>query len=96
MSFPIATASDMLGNVLVLDKHRHTIISFSAEGQVNGEIGGMGTGPGWFYHPTSLLVDEQNRIWVAQGFNNLVQALQLPQGLEPEPVPEENVIVVDE
>jgi DNA-binding beta-propeller fold protein YncE len=94
LSFPIAAGLDQQGNVLVLDKHRHTIVSYNSTGIVNGEIGGMGLGPGWFYHPLSLLVDTQNRVWVAQGFNNLVQVLQLPVPQAPAlPLPENTIVV---
>jgi DNA-binding beta-propeller fold protein YncE len=94
LSFPIAAGLDQQGNVLVLDKHRHTIVRYNSLGIANGEFGGMGLGPGWFYHPLTLLVDPQNRVWVAQGYNNQVQVLQFPVLEEPAlPVPENTVVV---
>ena len=61
LAFPIAVSTDIQGNVLVLDKHRHTVVSYDGAGKVNGEFGGMGSGPGWFYHPIFLLADARNR-----------------------------------
>jgi DNA-binding beta-propeller fold protein YncE len=94
LAFPISVSTDIQGNVLVLDKHRHTVISFDSTGNVNGEIGGMGSGPGWFYHPIFLSTDSRNRIWVVQGFNNLVQVLQLPGEEEVAPAQMEKTVVV--
>ena len=66
LSLPIAASLDSSGNLLVLDKHRHTVVGYDSSGRVIGEIGGRGSSPGWFYHPISLLVDSQDRIWVTQ------------------------------
>jgi tripartite motif-containing protein 71 len=94
LAFPVSVSTDIQGNVLVLDKHRHTVISFDSTGNVNGEIGGMGSEIGWFYHPIFLSTDNRNRIWVAQGFHNLVQVLQLPVGEETTPAQMEKTVVV--
>jgi hypothetical protein len=93
LSFPIAAAMDGQGNTLVLDKHRCLIVSYDPQGKVNGEIGGMGNQPGWFYHPIAMVVDKQDRIWVAQGLNNLVQALQLPAPAEAPPTSTQTIVV---
>jgi hypothetical protein len=95
LAFPTAVSTDVQGNVLVLDKHRHMVISYDSTGKVNGEFGGLGRNPGWFYHPTAMLVDTRNRVWVAQGFRNLLQVLQLPLPEETAPAPKERTIVVD-
>jgi hypothetical protein len=89
LSFPIAVSLDTTGNILVLDKHRHKLIQYDQMGKATAEYGGLGVGPGWFYHPISLLIDKQNRVWVAQGLNNLVQVLQLPNVDEPATLTEE-------
>ncbi|RJP77760.1 MAG: hypothetical protein C4524_07670 [Candidatus Zixiibacteriota bacterium] len=96
LSFPVAAAMDGRGNVLVLDKHRHTIIGFDSYGKIIGEYGGMGTGPGWFYHPNAMLVDARDRVWVAQGLNNRIQVLQLPGAEERAPRETTGPVVVDE
>jgi len=84
LSFPIAISEDSKGNMLVLDKHRHSIVAYDSQGKPIGEIGGKGTGSGWFYHPMSMVIDSRDRIWVAQIFQNRIQVLQLsePNGSE--------------
>jgi DNA-binding beta-propeller fold protein YncE len=77
LSFPIAVSVDGRGNMLVLDKNRHTIVGFTPEGKVLGEFGGRGVGSGWFCYPNSMLVDSHDRIWVSQVFNNRVQVLNV-------------------
>lgn len=95
LSFPVSASVDMQGNYLILDKHRCSVVRFDSTGKPNGEFGGMGLGPGWFYHPISMLVDPQNRAWVVQGLNNLVQVMQLP-GLEKPATEGSTTIVVDQ
>jgi len=77
LSFPIAVSQDSKGNMLVLDKHRHSIVAYDSQGKPIGEIGGKGMGSGWFYHPISMVIDSRDRIWVAQVFQNRIQVLQL-------------------
>jgi sugar lactone lactonase YvrE len=79
LSFPIAASVDTSGNLLVLDKHRHTVVGYDSSGRVLGEIGGRGSSPGWFYHPISLLVDSRDRLWVTQIFRNRIQVLGLDE-----------------
>jgi DNA-binding beta-propeller fold protein YncE len=77
LSFPVAISKDSQGNYLVLDKHRYTIVEYDDGGMPIGEFGGKGIGPGWFYHPISMIIDSSDRIWVAQIFLNRIQVLQL-------------------
>jgi hypothetical protein len=77
LSFPVAISKDSQGNYLVLDKHRYTIVGYDDQGMPIGEFGGKGAGPGWFYHPNSMIIDTSDRIWVAQIFLNRIQVLQL-------------------
>ena len=77
LSFPVAICKDSQGNYLVLDKHRYTIVGYDSQGMPMGEFGGKGVGPGWFYHPNSMIIDSSDRIWVAQIFLNRIQVLQL-------------------
>jgi len=79
LSFPIAISADSRGNMLVLDKHRHSIVAYDNQGKPIGEMGGKGTGSGWFYHPISMVIDTKDRIWVAQIFQNRIQVLQLSE-----------------
>ena len=55
------------------------MICFDAAGKVTGEFGGYGVSAGWFFYPISMVIDSENRIWVAQVFQNLVQAFKLPE-----------------
>ena len=77
LSFPIAAADDGQGGILVLDKHRHAILQYSDEGKFIQEVGGMGTGHGWFYHPRSLAVNKSGQGYIAQAFMNRVQTIQV-------------------
>ena len=79
LSFPVAVSEDEARNIFVLDKHRHTVISFDGTGKVRGEFGGRGISAGWFYYPISMVIDSMNRMWVAQVFQNSVQAFSLPE-----------------
>jgi DNA-binding beta-propeller fold protein YncE len=80
LGFPIAAAADGQGGILVLDKHRHAILQFRDDGSFVREVGGMGSGPGWFYHPRSLAVNEDGQCYVAQTFMSRVQAVQVVSG----------------
>ncbi|MBU1937594.1 hypothetical protein KKG05_09365, partial [bacterium] len=77
LSFPIAAAADGQGGILVLDKHRHTILQYSDAGKFIQEVGGMGTGSGWFYHPRALAVNEAGQGYVTQTFMNRIQTIQI-------------------
>lgn len=78
LNFPVAVAVTADNIIMVLDKHRFTVVCFSENGQFLGEFGGMGVSPGWFYHPTWLAVDAQNQIYIGQIFNNKVQLCRIP------------------
>ncbi|MBU1706695.1 hypothetical protein KKB28_02115 [bacterium] len=77
LSFPIAAAEDGQGGLLVLDKHRHTILQYTDGGKFIQEFGGMGTSPGWFYHPRALAVNEAGQGYVTQSFMNRIQTIQI-------------------
>lgn len=84
-SFPIAATADASGGMLVLDKHRHTVLQFTRTGSFVREFGGMGVSPGWFYHPQAICTDGAGRYYVAQTFLNRVQAVRVPgEALPPE------------
>jgi hypothetical protein len=78
LSFPIAATADGEGGTLVLDKHRHTLLQYRADGMFAQEIGGMGMAPGWFYHPTALATDDAGRCYVLQSFMSRIQAVKIP------------------
>lgn len=78
LNFPVAVAVSRDGIIMVLDKHRFNVVCFSPERQFIGEFGGKGISPGWFYHPTLLAVDDQNRAIIGQIFNNKIQLCRIP------------------
>ena len=57
---------------------RHTISVYKYEnGQYLFEIGGKGWGPGWFQYPQYVYVDQQQRLLVADTFNQRIQILKV-------------------
>jgi len=79
LSFPVSVAVTNEDIVLILDKHRYNVVSFSNSGQFLGEFGGKGLRVGWFYHPTWLAVSPNNELLITQVYNNMVQVCRLPQ-----------------
>lgn len=78
LSFPVSVSVTGDGIVLVLDKHRFLVVCYTREGRFLGEFGGKGVSPGWFYHPSWLDVDSEDRVYIAQIFHNRVQVCSLP------------------
>jgi hypothetical protein len=83
LSFPVATSTDGHGNILVMDKHRHTLLRYDADGTFIDELGGMGMNRGWFYHPISICTDDSGHCIVLQSFLSRVQAVNLPSVKKP-------------
>ena len=78
LNFPVAVAVTSDKMVMVLDKHRYNVVCYSVDGLFLGEFGGKGYNPGWFYHPTWLAVDNSNKAYIGQIYNNKVQVCQIP------------------
>jgi hypothetical protein len=78
-SFPVAACEDHSGGLLVLDKHRFTVLQFRMDGKWISELGGMGVSPGWFYHPHAICTDGEGQYFVAQTFMNRIQAIRFPR-----------------
>jgi hypothetical protein len=78
LNFPVAAAVAAGKLLLVLDKHRYTVVCYSLDGRLLGEFGGMGFDEGWFYHPGALAIDKQNRSYISQVYLNRVQVCALP------------------
>jgi len=78
LSFPVAAAPDGQGGILVMDKHRHTLLQYDAEGNFLTELGGMGLNKGWFYHPISICTDDSGHCIVLQSFLGRIQAVTIP------------------
>jgi hypothetical protein len=79
LSFPVAAVTTEDGLILVLDKHRYTVICFRRDGKFLGEFGGKGIHAGWFYHPTWLAIDDSDRVYVGQIFGNRIQVCRVPE-----------------
>ena len=78
MNFPVEVKLMNNQLVMVLDKHRINVICYSIDGKFLGELGGKGSSPGWFYHPTLLEVNNQHQVYVGQIFENKIQLCQIP------------------
>ncbi|HOW32846.1 MAG TPA: 6-bladed beta-propeller [Methanoregulaceae archaeon] len=76
-------ACDSEGNVYVVDHGNHRVQKFDPTGVFlakwgkNGGDGSSGTGPGEFYHPRGILVDQSDRVYVVDTENNRVQKFDL-------------------
>ncbi|MDM7913898.1 MAG: NHL repeat-containing protein [Candidatus Eisenbacteria bacterium] len=79
LNFPVAVAGTDEGLLLVLDKHRYAVLCFDREGTFLGEFGGLGSSPGWFYHPTLLATDGKEIVYVGQWFEGKVQMCRVPR-----------------
>jgi NHL repeat-containing protein len=56
----------------------YSIIKNTGNGIILGRWGGdLGSGPGEFYNPTGLAVDSSGRVYVADTFNNRIQAFKI-------------------
>lgn len=62
------------GRLYVVDYMRHTVTSYDKNGNYIFEFGGLGWGEGWFQYPSDIFVDKNGKIFVADFFNNRVQA----------------------
>lgn len=81
LNFPASVAATEDGMILVLDKHRFTVLCYSPAGTFLGEFGGRGTSPGWFYHPAWLAVDGADQVYIGQIFRNKIQVCRLPASI---------------
>lgn len=57
----------------LLDAAGHQVLVCDSKANVKKLIGKMGRNQGELYFPSSLLIDESNRIWVADSNNNRIQ-----------------------
>jgi DNA-binding beta-propeller fold protein YncE len=62
--------------IFVVDYMRHTILIYDFEGKFRFELGGRGTGPGWFNFPVDIAINRQGQLIVADLFNRRVQVLE--------------------
>jgi len=67
---------DIRGQVYLVDYQRHTMSVFAKRGDFLFEVGGMGSGRGWFYYPSDVVIDGRGRVVVADTFNHRVQVFE--------------------
>ena len=75
LSFPASCSRAVNGEFVVLDKHRHLLLYFNADGQFLREVGGAGMTEGWFFHPTSLVSCLDGTLLVGQMYGNRIQSV---------------------
>lgn len=63
------------GRIAVADTHYHRVVFFNHEGEVTGMFGKLGTGPGEFIYPVSVIQDDKENIYVCEygNFNDRAQ-----------------------
>ncbi|MCB2183794.1 MAG: NHL repeat-containing protein [Desulfobulbaceae bacterium] len=64
-------------SIYVVDYMRHTILVYNFSGRFLFEIGGFGRSPRWFNFPSSLALNRQGNVIVADLFNKRVQVLDV-------------------
>ena len=98
---------DFRRQVYLVDYQRHTMSVYAQTGEYLFEVGGLGSGRGWFYYPSDVVVDGRGRVIVADTFNHRLQVFefvsnkgfgspeptQMPLPLAPERVADEPVKV---
>jgi DNA-binding beta-propeller fold protein YncE len=68
---------DLHDRIYVSDYLRHTVLVYDLTGQWLYEIGGKGTRPGSFFYPSSLCLDGDGVLYVADTFNHRVQIFSI-------------------
>lgn len=63
--------------VYIVDYMRHCVLIYDLAGKFMHEIGGMGSGPGWFNFPNDVALNRKGELLVADLFNNRVQVLDI-------------------
>ena len=77
---PKGVAVDSEGNVYVVESYHDYLLVYNRNGDLLIPIGGTGEGIGQFYLPTSIWIDANDRIFVADMFNGRVALFQfLPE-----------------
>lgn len=69
------------GRIAVADTHYHRVVLFSHDGDVVGMFGKMGTEPGEFIYPVSVIQDDKENLYVCEygNYNDRVQKFR-PDG----------------
>jgi len=72
---PTAVAHDSQNNLYFADSSLHYIKVFNAQGRFLRQVGEKGQGPGTFFIPLSLGIDDSDQIWVLDFGNRRFQVL---------------------
>lgn len=67
---------DLRKQVYLVDYQRHTMSVYAQGGEYLFEVGGLGSGRGWFYYPSDVIVDGRGRVIVADTFNHRLQVFE--------------------
>lgn len=69
------------GRIAVADTHYHRVVFFDHDGNVTGMFGKLGTGPGEFVYPVSVIQDDKENLYVCEygNFNDRAQKFK-PDG----------------
>lgn len=73
---PKGVAFDSGGRIYVVESYFDHLLIYNAQGQLLLPIGGSGAEPGNFMLPTSVIVDEQQKVYVADMLNSRVSVFQ--------------------
>jgi sugar lactone lactonase YvrE len=65
------------GIIYVTDPEGHMVAAYNVEGELIGEWGGAGEGPGQFNKPVGLAVDAEGRVYIADAYNHRVQKFEV-------------------
>lgn len=84
LAFPVAAARNEEGDFVIVDQRRMMIIRWGEDNRCIGEDYGLGSRPGFVYHPLDLALDARGRLYVTQGYEGRVQVYE---GLVPAPRP---------
>jgi DNA-binding beta-propeller fold protein YncE len=80
MTRPKGVATDLTGNIYVIESLYDSLLVFNAEGQFLMPIGGSGKDVGQFYLPSGVWTDTRGRVYVADMFNGRVVIFQFLGG----------------
>ncbi|MBS4031115.1 MAG: 6-bladed beta-propeller [Clostridiales bacterium] len=69
---PRGLAMDPQGVIYLVNNLTHELLAMNEQGELQYVVGGMGQGPGQFYLPNGLFIDNQGRIYVTDTSNRRV------------------------
>jgi RHS repeat-associated protein len=73
LEFPHGVATDIAGNIWVVDTENSRIEEFSPKGEYLFQFGSHGSGNGQLNHPRGIALDAAGNIWVADTGNNRIE-----------------------